>query len=213
MDPKNKKRGSKFISLLLRHKPGDLVLDSRGCCKLDDLLRTVNDRMKFRVTKEDVIELTLPSEDPNVKTRFELEGEFIRAGHGHSISIEGYEELEPTAPLYHASTAKNFSLIKQNGLLSMNRHKVHLAYDKAITREAAKRRSKMIVLIGVNLAAAKEQGVKFYRSADERIILSDDIPANCLRFERWIKHSHGPKNTCVESCPAHHGCVEWYNND
>jgi len=182
MDDKDRKRVSKYISLLLRHKPGNLRLDSRGCCRLDDLIDVVKARMNFPVTKEDVIQLTLPSDDSTVKTRFEIEGEFIRAGHGHSISIEGYKEVDPTLPLYHATTAKSAGLIKKNGLLAKNRDKVHLACDKAITIEAAKRRSKSVVLIGIDLEAAKKLGVKFYKSADERIILSDDIPPECLSF-------------------------------
>jgi putative RNA 2'-phosphotransferase len=182
MNDQERKKVSKFISLVLRHKPGDLELDSRGCCLLDDLLELVNDKMKFEVTRDNIIELTRPFEDSNVKTRFELEGEFIRAGHGHSIPIEGYEEVMPDKPLYHATPRQAVELIKKSGLRAMNRQKVHLSYDKDITVEAARRRSKDVVLIEIVTSHARFNGVKFYKSADSRIILSDNVPFECLKL-------------------------------
>lgn len=179
----DKKKLSKFMSLVLRHKLGSLKLDSRGCCKIDDLINVVNRRTRLNVTRADVIKLTIPSEDPNIKTRFELEGNFIRAGHGHSIKIEGYEKLIPSQPLYHATTESVIDSIMRSGLCAMNRQKVHLSYDKAITIEAAKRRSRNIVLIRIKSEEAVSGGVSFYKSADERIVLSDDIPPEYLEVE------------------------------
>jgi len=180
MKSQDKKKLSKYMSLLLRHKPGDLELDSRGCCKLDDLLKKLNAKMKFSVSKQDVISLTRPSKDPKVKTRFELEGGYIRAGHGHSIEVEGYTEILPDKPIYHATTEEALKDIKKSGLCAMNRQKVHLSYDKDITIEAARRRSRHVVLIEVAISHARYKGVKFYKSADDRIVLSDDIPFECL---------------------------------
>ena len=183
MEAKDEKKLSKFISLLLRHKPGNLKLDKRGCCHIEELLEVLNANLKFAVKKEDVIRLTLPPDDPNAKTRFEVEGDFIRAGHGHSIHIEGYEEIDPVAPLYHATITQHHVSIFRDGLLSMNRQKVHLSYSKAITIEAAKRQRGSICLLTIDVEAAQRLGVKFYKSADHRIVLSDDIPKECLAAE------------------------------
>jgi putative RNA 2'-phosphotransferase len=142
----------------------------------------VNAKMEFKVTKDDVEELTKPSDNPDVKTRFELEGEYIRAGHGHSISIEGYEEVLPDKPLFHATPDKAWEPINTSGLRAMNRQKVHLSYNRAITIEAARRRNKNVVLIQVDVTHAIARGVIFYKSADERIILSDNIPPECLKL-------------------------------
>jgi len=175
------KKLSKYMSLLLRHKPeqGNLILDPRGFVHIDDLLAALNKHPHHPIVRSDLEELTKPSNDPNVKTRFEIEGDYIRAGHGHSVPISGYEEIIPTADLYHATPAENVSIILTTGLKSMNRDKVHLSYDKEITVEAARRRSKSIVLIKIERAA----GIRFYKSADKRIILSDDIPPEYLSQE------------------------------
>lgn len=181
MDSKKQKKMSKFMTMLLRHKPevAGLKLDSRGCVKCTVMLSVLNGR-GFSVTMEDLKELSKPSEDPNKKTRFEIEGAYIRAGHGHSIEISDYTVVNPDRNLYHATPRKNVNIILGSGLRAMNRHKVHLAYDKDITTEAAKRRNQDVIIFEVDVEAAQKKGIQFYKSADERIILSDDIPAEFL---------------------------------
>jgi len=179
---KNRKKLSKHISFLLRHKPeqGNLTLDSRGFVHVKDLLTALNTNLKFPTTKSDLEELIIPSEDPSMKTRFIIEGNYIRAGHGHSVLIADYEEIIPTENPYHATPYKNVGVILATGLKAMNRDKVHLSYDKAITFEAAKRRSGNVALLMISCTKAHEVGVKFYSSADDRIVLSDDLPPSCL---------------------------------
>lgn len=182
MNDKNRKKRSKYMSLLLRHKPerGNLSLDSRGFVRIKDLLSALNSNLKFSTSRSDLEALAVPSEDPNQKTRFEIEGDYIRAGHGHSVPISSYEEIIPTEDLYHATPRRNVGIILATGLKSMNRDKVHLSYDREITLEAARRRSPNAALLIVSCASAREIGVKFYKSADERIVLSDDLPSACL---------------------------------
>ena len=50
-----------------------------------------------------LIKIWLEVSDKEQKRRFEVEGEFMRAGHGHSIPVEGYRPVTPTGPLYHAT--------------------------------------------------------------------------------------------------------------
>jgi putative RNA 2'-phosphotransferase len=177
----NQKKMSKFMSLLLRHKPevGGIILDERGCVKCTTMLSILNGR-GFDVTMDDLKGLAKQSDDPNKKTRFEIEGAYIRAGHGHSIPISGYTILTPIKNLYHASPRKNVNNILGHGLRAMSRQKVHLAYDLDITVEAARRRSKDVIIIEVDTNLAQENGIQFYKSADERIVLSDDIPPEFL---------------------------------
>ena len=186
MNYKEKKRLSKFMSLVLRHKPqvGPITLDERGFCSITELTEAATRRLPFSVSAEDVIALTAPPEKPNEKRRFEREGDFIRAGHGHSISIAGYRQCEPKPPLYHATPTHAVESIRARGLKAMNRERVHLSSDKAITVEAARRQSKDVTLVEVMIEAALQAGVSFFESADERIILSTDIPPHCLHFTR-----------------------------
>ena len=114
--------------------------------------------------------------------RFELEGDFVRAGHGHSIPIAGYRRTTPRAPLFHATVRAALPAIRAEGLRAMARQKVHLSTERAITLEAARRRGRDTVLIEVDIGAALGAGVGFYESADPRIVLGDDIPPQALRI-------------------------------
>jgi len=178
------KRLSKFLSYVLRHKPEDagLTLDERGCCPVDTIIQAASTKLGHEVTRDDIELLCEPSDDPKEKTRFELEGDLIRAGHGHSIPVAGLRPCEPKGPLYHATTKTALPKVKTDGLKCMSRQKVHLSYDKAITIEAARRRSRDIVLVEVETGPARLDNIGFYESADPRIVLSDDIPAKYLRF-------------------------------
>lgn len=179
-----RRRLSKFMSFVLRHKPETegLKLDERGFCRIEPLVLAASRKLRFGVTREDVESLCVPSDNPNEKTRYELEGDFVRAGHGHSVEITGYRPCAPIAPLYHATTRQALAAVKTDGLRSMSRQKVHLSYDRAITVEAARRRSRDVVLVQVDVGAARLANVGFYESADERIVLSDDVPARFLSF-------------------------------
>lgn len=177
-------RLSKFMSFVLRHKPEaeGLTLDERGFCRVDTLVAAASRKLRSEITREDVESLCVPSDNPNEKTRFELEGDFVRAGHGHSVAITAYRPCAPTAPLYHATPRAVLATIKADGLKSMSRQKVHLSYDRAITVEAARRRSRDVVLIQVDVGPARLANVGFYESADKRIVLSDAVPARFLSF-------------------------------
>lgn len=181
----NSKRLSKFLSLILRHQPevAKLTLDGRGFCHIDKLIKAASAHLHETVTREDLEELCTPSDNPQEKTRFELEGDYIRAGHGHSIAISGYPECVPTQALFHATPRAAVAAIQKSGLSLMSRQKVHLSYDRAITLEAARRRNRDVVLIEVLWEEAIQAGIKFYSSADSRIILSDDLPTKYLKID------------------------------
>lgn len=185
MPCEDRKKLSKFMSLVLRHRPaaGGITLDPRGCCRVEDLARAASRALKREVTRDEIEALTLPARSPGEKTRFELEGDFVRAGHGHSLPVEGYREVTPEGPLYHATVRGALAAIEAGGLRCMGRQKVHLSTDREITLEAARRRGRDTVLIAVEVARALELGIRFYDSADPRIILSDDLPPALLRVE------------------------------
>lgn len=184
MDREQRKRLSKFLSLVLRHKPEKIgiALDPKGFCNISELIAKINQKTGFQVTKEQLEDLARPTGNPQDKVRFEIEGDRIRAGHGHSIAIDMYEEVIPSGPLFHGTPDFAVPSIQEDGLQPMARDKVHLSYDKAITIEAARRRHKSVTLVEVNVELAMREGVVFYSSADPRIVLSDAIPPQCLVF-------------------------------
>jgi RNA:NAD 2'-phosphotransferase (TPT1/KptA family) len=57
---------------------------------------------------------------------------------------------------------------------------VHPSYDRDITVEAARRKSRDVVLLEIVVEKARALGVGFYRSADARIVLADALPAEAL---------------------------------
>ncbi len=179
-----RKRLSKLMALVLRHRPDmlGLALDRRGFCSIDALVAVARSRLSFPISSDEIRALTVPrsSED---KVRFEIEGDFIRAGHGHSISIEGYRPAAAAfeQPLFHATNTRKWPAIAVEGLRAIRRQKVHLSFEPAIALQVARRQGTDVLLIAVDVTAARQLGVAFYESADRRIILADDIPAACLQ--------------------------------
>jgi putative RNA 2'-phosphotransferase len=173
------RRISKYLSFVLRHDPASagLALDERGAAAIEAVVAAATGALGFTITRFD---LEVVAEE-GAKRRFEIEGDFIRAGHGHSFPITGYERVVPARPLFHGAPASVVPDILAKGLLPMTRDKVHLAYDRGITIEAARRKAKEVSLVEVVVDRAIALGVGFYRSADPRIVLSDAVPGAALR--------------------------------
>jgi putative RNA 2'-phosphotransferase len=87
MNEKRKIRTSKFLSMVLRHKPheGHVTMDSAGWVDVDALLAgcTKTGRAISRSELEEVIAT-------NDKKRFEFneDGTQIRASQGHSVEVD-----------------------------------------------------------------------------------------------------------------------------
>ncbi len=183
MDAERRRRLSKYLSYILRHTPEDagLTLDPRGAAPVEAVVQAATAALGFTVTAFDLEELAEPAFGEQ-KRRFELEGDYVRAGHGHSIPIAELDPVVPKAPLYHGAPRVAVDAILQDGLQPMSRQKVHLSYDRAITIEAARRKSADVALLEVLVEEARAAGAGFYRSADPRIVLSDPIPPAALRL-------------------------------
>jgi 2-haloacid dehalogenase len=176
-----RRRLSKWLSYVLRHRPDEagLVLDARGYAPIEALLAAARTALGMEVTVHDLEALAQPPLGDK-KKRFEIDGDFMRAGHGHSIALEEYEVIVPRGPLYHGAPRSALDAILQAGLQPMSRQKVHLSYDRAITMEAARRKGSDVVSIEIDVEKARAANVRFYRSADARIVLADAIPADAL---------------------------------
>lgn len=95
---------SKFLSLVLRHKPESigLSLDSQGWTSVEDLVAK-STAVGTPLTRHDIIRVVATSE----KKRFTLsaDGLRIRAAQGHSINVRlGLVPREP--PRAYSSTAR-----------------------------------------------------------------------------------------------------------
>lgn len=173
------KRLSKFMSLVLRHKPETigLKLDAQGWAKVDDLLEKMNQHGK-RINRR-LLEQVVATNDKKRFT-FDADGTRIRANQGHSIQIElGYVPETPPEILYHGTARRFIDSIFKSGLEKRQRHHVHLSADIPTALNVGGRHGKPVIL-EVLAGAMSEQGHAFYRSKNG-VWLTDHVPTEFLR--------------------------------
>ena len=173
-------RESKFLSLVLRHKPEEigLQLDQHGWVRIDDLLRTLK-RANRKLSRDELIQLV----ENNDKKRFTLseDGLRIRAAQGHSVNVDlGLEPRCPPDELYHGTASANLDAIFSDGLNPGRRHQVHLSLDPDTAKRVGQRHGKPVVL-RVEAQRMFEDGFLFY-CADNGVWLTDKVPAVYLGF-------------------------------
>ena len=164
MNIKDMRRTSKFLSLVLRHKPEviGIVLDEAGWTSVDDLLAKCQAHHPVTMSTLQTLVKT------NDKKRFEfsVDGTMIRASQGHSVDVTlGYETLRPPDILYHGTASKNLESILEHGLQKKQRHHVHLSDDVKVARSVGMRYGKPVVLEILSGTMAN-CGIKFYRSTN-----------------------------------------------
>lgn len=169
---------SKFLSLVLRHKPEEvgLRLDQAGWVPVSELLKACQAH-GLTITPEELQEVV----ERNDKRRFSFseDGSLIRANQGHSVEIElGYEPLTPPPVLYHGTAEHNLHSIKKIGLVKGKKHHVHLSSDAATAIKVGQRHGKPLVL-EVRAGLMHQDGFIFYQSANG-VWLTDQVPAKYL---------------------------------
>ena len=122
------KETSKFISLILRHKPETIgiTLDEHGWADVDELIHGIN--KIHPLTREGLEEIV--SGDEKQRYSFNEDHTLIRANQGHSIPVDvELEEMMPPEYLYHGTGEKYVSSIDAKGLIPKSRLYVHLSGD------------------------------------------------------------------------------------
>ncbi|MFZ2899031.1 MAG: RNA 2'-phosphotransferase [Saprospiraceae bacterium] len=172
---------SKFLSLVLRHKPESigLELDPNGWAPLDLLIQ----KMREHGRKVDLSAIQHVVEH-NDKQRFSLDmhRRRIRANQGHSIAVD--LELPPAEPpmlLYHGTAAKNTGLIAAKGLVKGRRQHVHLSADIETATRVGGRHGQPIVLT-IHAKDMHDAGYTFFISANG-VWLTDHVPVEFIAFE------------------------------
>ena len=178
MDVKRKTKISKFLSLVLRHKPEviGLKLDENGWAKVADLRRGCADYGKpFTVAElEEVV-------NTNDKKRFAFNETKtkIRANQGHSLEVEiEFEKRRPPVMLYHGTAEKYLGAIFASGLQKMNRHHVHLSVDRETAHAVGARHGKPVIF-QIQTAAMIAEGFEFFVSANG-VWLVREVPPKFL---------------------------------
>ncbi len=171
-------RTSKFLSLVLRHKPEviGLELDDAGWAPVSELVRRA--REHGRELSESTIREVVETND---KRRFSLsaDGTRIRARQGHSIRVDlGLEPVTPPGVLYHGTARRFLRSIRRQGLLRGERHHVHLSPDEATAHAVGRRHGRPVVL-RVDAGRMHADGHAFYLS-ENGVWLTDQVPAEYL---------------------------------
>ncbi len=165
---------SKFLSLVLRHKPENIgvVLDANGWIDIEVLLEAMAEhgRPLDRTTLERLVR-------ESDKQRFALseDGLRIRANQGHSVEVD--LALQPQIPpekLFHGTVDKFLASIFENGLLKGQRHHVHLSPDLETATKVGQRRGQPVIL-EIAAAAMRAKGHQFFVS-ENGVWLVDQVP-------------------------------------
>lgn len=177
---KKLKQISKFMSLVLRHKPEviGLTLDENGWAYVQEMI----DKMNATGAGVD-LKLIQTVVETNDKKRFAFNEDqtMIRASQGHSVEVNlELTELQPPELLYHGTIQESVDLIRTEGLKKMSRQHVHLSKDKETAQKVGSRRGKPIIL-EVRAAAMHAAGHPFYLSANE-VWLTDEVPVQYIQF-------------------------------
>jgi putative RNA 2'-phosphotransferase len=173
-------RTSRFLSLVLRHKPQKygLTLDQHGWVQIDDLIlaaRRAGISLTYPILQQIVA--------GNDKQRFAIseDGHAIRARQGHSLPVDlELVPLEPPSQLYHGTAQRFLSSIHSQGLIPRSRQYVHLSLDIS-TAIAVGRRHGVPVVLTVNSNGMHRDGYPFYRS-ENGIWLVESVPVEYLVF-------------------------------
>lgn len=171
---------SKFLSLILRHKPETigLALDENGWVEVSALLQAAQQRQR-PITRAELDEVVFT----NDKQRFAYspDGLKIRANQGHSVTVD--LELQPIPPpqfLFHGTVARFLDAIRADGLNKMKRQHVHLSATKEIAMTVAARRGRP-VLLQIAAGTMQDDGYRFYQSRNG-VWLTEHVPWTYIQW-------------------------------
>ena len=168
---------SKFISLILRHKPETIgiSLDEHGWADVSELIAGVS---KTHPLDMEILE-RIVAEDEKQRYSFNEDKTLIRANQGHSIPVDvELEKVEPPEILYHGTATKYEEAIDKEGLIPKSRLYVHLSGDEETARKVGIRHGKLL-LYHVKSKAMHKDGYEFFRSVNG-VWLTKTVPVKYL---------------------------------
>lgn len=164
---------SRFISLILRHKPEviNIQLDEHGWANVKDLIEGVSESYDFNMSMLEEIVRT----DEKQRYSFNEDKTLIRANQGHSIPVDvELEEAIPPEFLWHGTAKKYVDSINAIGLIPKSRLYVHLSKDIETAITVGKRHGK-VVIYQVASKQMYDNGYKFYLSKNG-VWLTKNVP-------------------------------------
>ena len=171
------KETSKYISLILRHKPETIgiTLDEHGWANVDELISGIakTHEMNMNILEEIV------STDEKQRYSFNDDKTKIRANQGHSIQVDvELEEMRPPEILWHGTGEKFTGSIDEQGLIPKSRLYVHLSKDEETAFKVGTRHGKPVLYI-VKAEEMFKDGYKFFLSKNG-VWLTKEVPVKYL---------------------------------
>lgn len=176
----NHTKNSKFLSLVLRHNPGEIgtVLDEAGWVAVDDLLEAMR-RHGHSLTFFELQRIVETSDKQ--RFAFSEDQRQIRANQGHSVAVDlGYAPAVPPAVLFHGTAERFLASIRRDGLVKGKRHHVHLS-ETVQTASAVGVRHGRLALLEVAARRMHADGISFFRTPNN-VWLVDHVPPAYLTF-------------------------------
>lgn len=173
---------SRYISLILRHKPETIgiSLDKHGWANVNELIKGVSKTYPISI---DILNEIVET-DEKQRYSFNVDHTLIRANQGHSIKVDlELEEAEPPEYLYHGTATKYVDSIWKEGLISKSRLHVHLSGDEETARAVGERHGAPVIF-RVLSGNMHRLGYKFYKSKNG-VWLVDMVP---VRFLEVVKY-------------------------
>lgn len=174
----NSNETSKFIALILRHKPEaiGITLDEHGWANVDELVAGIAKQQPF--DRDMLEEIVRP--DSKMRYSFNEDHTLIRANQGHSIPVDvELEEKTPPDILWHGTGEKYASSIDAQGLIPKSRLYVHLTADYDTAVKVGSRHGKPVVYT-VAAGDMQKDGYHFYQSVNG-VWLTKSVPAKFLK--------------------------------
>ena len=175
-------RLSKFISMILRHRPEviGITLDEHGWADVEELIKGINETGEEIEFNKDTLE-TIVKTDKKQRYSFSQDKTLIRANQGHSIPVDvESEKKEPPKVLYHGTGSKFVKSIQEQGLLPMERLYVHLSSDVETATNVGKRHGTPVVF-QVNTEQMQKDGYDFFQSVNG-VWLTKEVPTKYLEL-------------------------------
>ena len=171
------KETSKYMSLILRHKPETIgiTLDEHGWADVDELIAGIARTHDFN---RDILEKIVRT-DEKQRYSFNDDKTLIRANQGHSIPVDvELEEVAPPDYLWHGSAVKYEVSIDEQGLIPKSRLYVHLSNDRETALKVGQRHGKPVIY-RVKSGEMHKEGYRFFLSKNG-VWLTKRVPPEYL---------------------------------
>lgn len=172
---------SRYISLILRHKPEviGIRLDKHGWASVTELIQGVNKTHPIDMNLLEEIVAT----DEKQRYAFNADKSLIRANQGHSVPVDvELEEIEPPEHLWHGTATKYVEDIDRSGLIAKSRLYVHLSSSKETAVTVGSRHGTPVVYRVASGKMHRDGSFRFFRSANG-VYLVKHVPPHYLSRE------------------------------